>query len=112
MINSTIDKFTLIKDSIPLVQAIEYYGLHPIKKGKYYWIKCPFHNDKNPSLAIYEDSFHCFGCGAHGDVINFTAGLFNLDPIEAVYKLADDFNVPLPNGMTLTKKKRKKYSNV
>jgi DNA primase len=108
MINSTIDKFTLIKDSIPLVQAIEYYGLHPIKKGKYYWIKCPFHNDKNPSLAIYEDSFHCFGCGAHGDVIDFVARYFNLEPLEAVYRLAEDFNVPLPEEKRLTKKEKKK----
>lgn len=108
MINSTIDKFTLIKESIPLVHAIEYYGLHPVSKGKYHWIRCPFHNDKNPSLAIYEEAYHCFGCGAHGDVIDFVARYFNLEPIEAVYRLAEDFNVPLPKEKRLTKEEKKK----
>ncbi|HAA81538.1 MAG TPA: molecular chaperone [Thermoanaerobacter sp.] len=103
-----LDKFTVVKEEIPLLEAIEKYGFKPVKRGKYYFITCPFHPDKNPSMAIYKEAYHCFGCGAHGDVIDFTAGLFNLDPIEAVYKLADDFNVPLPNGRTLTKKEKKK----
>ncbi|MGH7211252.1 MAG: CHC2 zinc finger domain-containing protein, partial [Acetobacteraceae bacterium] len=30
---------------------------------------CPFHNEKTPSYYIYEDGYHCFGCGAHGDAI-------------------------------------------
>ena len=32
---------------------------------------CPFHNEKTPSFYVYEDGYHCFGCGAHGDAISF-----------------------------------------
>jgi len=44
------------------------------KSGKYYWGKCPFHADNNPSLKIdiERQSFKCFGCGESGDVIAFT----------------------------------------
>lgn len=36
---------------------------------------CPFHTDKTPSLVLYKDhTYHCFGCGAHGDVLDFVAG--------------------------------------
>ena len=34
---------------------------------------CPFHNEKTPSFYVYEDGYHCFGCGAHGDAIGFRA---------------------------------------
>lgn len=58
-------------------------------------------------MAIYEESFYCFGCGAHGDVIDFVARYFNLEPLEAVYRLAEDFNVPLPEERRLTKEEKK-----
>ncbi|EGO95039.1 CHC2 zinc finger domain-containing protein, partial [Acidiphilium sp. PM] len=32
---------------------------------------CPFHNEKSPSFYVYDDHYHCFGCGAHGDAISF-----------------------------------------
>ena len=53
---------------------------------------CPFHDDKNPSMKV-DQRFHCFGCGADGDVIDFTAKLFNLSPKEAAEKLAQDFGL-------------------
>ena len=53
---------------------------------------CPFHDDKNPSMKV-DQRFHCFGCGADGDVIDFTAKLFNLYPKEAAEKLAQDFGL-------------------
>ena len=54
---------------------------------------CPFHDDKNPSLRLNEEYFYCFGCGATGDVIDFTARLYNLSPKEAAEKLAQDFGL-------------------
>ena len=54
---------------------------------------CPFHNDKNPSMKLNEEYFYCFGCGATGDVIDFTAKLYNLSPKEAAEKLAQDFGL-------------------
>ena len=53
---------------------------------------CPFHDDKNPSMKV-DQRFHCFGCGADGDVIDFIAKLFNLSPKEAAEKLAQDFGL-------------------
>ena len=53
---------------------------------------CPFHDDKNPSMKV-DQRFHCFGCGKDGDVIDFTAKLFDLSPKEAAEKLAQDFGL-------------------
>ena len=53
---------------------------------------CPFHDDKHPSMKV-DRRFHCFGCQADGDVIDFTARLFGLSGKEAALKLAEDFSV-------------------
>ena len=53
---------------------------------------CPFHPDRNPSLKV-DERFHCFGCGADGDVIDYAAKLFHLTNIEAARKLAGDFEI-------------------
>ena len=49
---------------------------------------CPFHDDKHPSMKV-DRRFHCFGCQADGDVIDFTARLFGLSGKEAALKLAE-----------------------
>ena len=54
---------------------------------------CPFHDDRHPSLKLNEDYFYCFGCGATGDVTDFTARLYDLSPKEAAEKLAQDFGL-------------------
>ena len=65
------------------------------RKGRLYGGLCPFHSEKTPSFYVYPDtqSFYCFGCGADGDVIDFTARLYNLTPKEAAEKLAQDFGL-------------------
>ena len=55
-------------------------------------ICCPFHADRNPSMKV-DFRFHCFGCGADGDVIDFTAKLFQLSLRQAAEKLAIDFGL-------------------
>lgn len=56
-------------------------------------IICPFHPEKTPSLVIYpqNNSYHCFGCGKRGDVINFYAGVANLDYTVAMHELAFNY---------------------
>ena len=66
------------------------YGIE-VKRGG--MACCPFHDDRHPSLKLNEDYFYCFGCGATGDVIDFTARLYNLSPKEAAEKLAQDFGL-------------------
>lgn len=69
---------------------------------------CPFHNDRTPSMKLNEDYFYCFGCGAHGDVIDFVARLFHLPPAEAAKKLAEDFGVAEQKPSVLVRLKRGK----
>lgn len=55
--------------------------------------RCPFHPDKTPSMKINETYYYCFGCHSTGGVIDFTARLFNLSPLDAARKLALDFGI-------------------
>ncbi|GAB3259840.1 hypothetical protein GCM10027347_23730 [Larkinella harenae] len=54
---------------------------------------CPFHFEKTPSLVVYpqNNSYHCFGCGKHGDVIHFYAGVAGLDYTAAMHELAFNY---------------------
>lgn len=58
---------------------------------------CPFHNEKTPSFVVSEDKqiFTCFGCGATGDVIEFTQRYHNLDFQGAIEKLAKDYGIEI-----------------
>jgi len=59
---------------------------------------CPFHNEKSPSFTVSEDKgfYHCFGCGAHGDVIGFVMNSDGLDFRNAVEKLAAEAGLTVP----------------
>ena len=81
--------FEAVKQSITTRQAAEHYGIRVNRNGM---CVCPFHNDKNPSMKV-DKRFHCFGCQADGDVIDFAARLFGLNSKEAALKLAEDFSV-------------------
>lgn len=82
--------FEAVKQSVTPRQAAEHYGVKVNRNGM---VCCPFHQDKNPSMKIYKQRFHCFGCQATGDVIDFTSRLFGLSTREAAEKLAADFGV-------------------
>lgn len=85
--------FEAVKQSVTTWQAAESYGIRVNKNGM---AVCPFHRDKNPSMKV-DRRFHCFGCQADGDVIDFTAHLYNLKPKEAAEKLARDFSIHYEN---------------
>ena len=82
--------FEVVKQSVTVREAAELYGIE-VKRGG--MACCPFHDDRHPSLKLNEDYFYCFGCGATGDVIDFTARLYDLSPKEAAEKLAQDFGL-------------------
>lgn len=86
--------FQAVKNAVTARQAAEYYGLDVGTNGM---CRCPFHNDRNPSMKI-SDGFYCFGCGASGDVITFTSKMYGLKPYDAAKKLAADFNIPCDAG--------------
>ncbi len=82
--------FEVVKQSVAVREAAEMYG---IVVGRGGMACCPFHDDRHPSLKLNEDYFYCFGCGATGDVTDFTARLYDLSPKEAAEKLAQDFGL-------------------
>ncbi len=59
---------------------------------------CPFHGEKTPSFYVYDDHFHCFGCGVHGDVISFTMKAMHLPFMEAVESLAQEAGLEVPKA--------------
>ena len=81
--------FEAVKQSVSTRDAAAFYGIEVKRNGM---ACCPFHDDKNPSMKV-DQRFHCFGCGEDGDVIDFTAKLFDLSPKEAAEKLAQDFGL-------------------
>ena len=69
-----------------------------VRKGREYTACCPFHNEKTPSFTVNEAKgfYHCFGCGAHGDIIKFEMEANGLSFIDAVEKLAHKVGMQLP----------------
>lgn len=67
-------------------------------KGREWLGLCPFHHEKTPSFTVNEAKgfYHCFGCGAHGDIVKFEMDANNLPFIEAVRKLASKVGMELP----------------
>ena len=85
-----MNQFERVKAAVPLRQAAETYGLTVSRNGM---TCCPFHEDRHPSMKLNEDYFFCFGCGASGDVIDFTARLFGISLKDAAEKLTADFGI-------------------
>ena len=71
----------------------------PLRRaGREFHALCPFHKEKSPSFTVNDEKgfFHCFGCGAHGDVIGFTMDYEHLGYREAVEKLAGVAGLSIP----------------
>ena len=98
-----------LKDSLNIVDVIN--SLVPLKKtGKNHQACCPFHADNTPSFTVDEGKqfYHCFGCGAGGDVVKFIQDYFNLDFIEAAKFLGGESEDPAH----LTHKIKNRTANV
>jgi DNA primase len=91
------DLITRVRDSVDIVDLVS--GYVSLKKtGKNHTGLCPFHTEKTPSFSVNPDKqiFHCFGCGAGGDVFKFVELQEGLNFPEAVRKLADRSGIALP----------------
>ena len=86
-----------------LIETLAREGIE-LRRG---WGLCPFHADKHPSMKINRDrqTFHCFGCGAHGDVINFIQKLHNLDFKDALRYLGMKPGKPAPIDPKMRRKR-------
>ena len=93
----------IIKSQINMIDICRTYGFN-IQRGNF--ICCPFHNEKTPSLKLYDGNrgFYCFGCGEHGSVIDFVMRYFGLDFQSAISKLNDDFRLGLPIGKKIDRR--------
>ena len=101
-----------LKQNNDIVSTASKY-INLTRKGKTWWACCPFHFEKTPSFAIneIEQYYHCFGCGASGDVISFVSKYESLDFYDACKKLAEYANMELPayqNDENLIKIKKKR----
>lgn len=81
--------FEEVKAQVSARQIAEYYGYTVNRRG---FICCPFHSEKTPSMKV-DKRFHCFGCQADGDAIDFVANTHNIPAIEAAKKIAQDFGI-------------------
>lgn len=90
-----------IRSRSDIVDVISGY-LKLQKKGSNYVGVCPFHNDKNPSMSVNQprQMYHCFSCGAGGDVFKFVMDYENLTFPEAMKVLADRAGISLPEKDT------------
>ncbi len=79
-----------IRTANPLADKVREYGIELNQKG---YAGCPFHNEKTGSFKVYADgTYHCFGCGAHGDVIDFVARIENIGFNEACKRLGGELS--------------------
>ena len=106
-----------IKNRYNLVEYIDSKGLaHHKKNGNRFFLCCPFHQEKTPSLCVTDkgiDSFfHCFGCGASGDVISFYAKYEKISIGKAINKLGKgiDINIDLSSIVKMLDKEKSEDS--
>ncbi len=92
--------FEAVKAQVTPRMAAERYGLHVSRSGM---VRCLFHDDATPSMKLYDDHYHCFGCQATGDVIRMTAKLFGVPDAEAANRLAEDFGIQREKTSVLAK---------
>ncbi len=82
--------FETVKASVSVPETARAYGLIVTRHNM---TRCPFHDDRHPSLKLNPGFYFCFGCGTKGDVIDLVARLFDLSPYEAARKIAKDFDI-------------------
>ena len=94
--------FEAVKTNLTVRQVAEFYGMRPNRSGL---IRCIFHDEKTPSMKV-DKRYYCFGCHCTGDVIDFAAQLFRVEPVQAAIKLAEDFAISYEYARGSPKKKQ------
>lgn len=90
------ESLELLRSRIDLVEVLSPY-VKMQRAGAAHKALCPFHEEKSPSFVVQkgDSHYHCFGCGAHGDAIQFLMTHLRMSFAEAVESLADRFHVEL-----------------
>ncbi|MBJ7449297.1 MAG: DNA primase [Parachlamydiales bacterium] len=92
----TKESLELLRRRVDLTEVISSH-IELKRMGSSYKACCPFHEEKSPSFVVQkgDSHYHCFGCGAHGDAIQFLMQYLRMSFLEAVQSLAERFHVPL-----------------
>lgn len=82
--------FETIKANFDLIDTAKHYGIEVNRSG---FTSCLFHAERTPSMKLYHDHFHCFGCGKSGDVIALIAQRLNISQFDSAKVLMNDFHL-------------------
>lgn len=78
-----------IKERYSMTEILSRYGIVPNRSG---FVHCPFHKgDREPSMKVYKDSYHCFACGANGDIFDFVMRMDSVSFKEAFLSLGGSY---------------------
>lgn len=89
---TTKEKEDIVLRTVSIYDAMNAYS--PRKISSKGMCCCPIHNESHPSCKVYpNNSFHCFACGANGDVIGLVKSLYSIEYREALDKIAKDFGI-------------------
>ena len=99
-----------IKSMVSMPEMMEQYGFRLNKAG---FCKCPFHSERSASFKAYpgQRGYYCFGCGAHGSVIDFVMLYFGLSFKDALAKINEDFSIGLPIGERISLRQRREMEH-
>lgn len=99
-----------IKSRVSMPEMMWRYGFELDRSG---FCKCPLHSEKSGSFKAYPGSrgFYCFGCGAHGSVIDFVMQYFRLTFQDAIAKINTDFSLGLPIGERISLRQRREMEH-
>ena len=92
----------IIKERVTTLDMMAHAGIQADRRGM---AVCPFHGDRDASLKVYRDprrGWHCYGCHAGGDVIDFSMRLYGVGFREAVSRINEEFALGLPIGEPMT----------
>ena len=100
-----MDYASEIKSMVSMPEMMRHYGFELDRSG---FCKCPLHSEKSGSFKAYPGNrgFSCFGCGAHGSVIDFVMLYFGLSFKDSLAKINEDFSLGLPIGKKLDRRKQ------
>ena len=97
----------IIKERVTTLDMMAHAGIQADRRGM---AVCPFHGDRDASLKVYRDprrGWHCYGCHAGGDVIDFAMRLYDIGFREAVSRINEEFALGLPIGEPMTGAQRR-----
>ena len=100
MTNSLEELISQIKDRLDIVDVVSQQVVLK-KSGNHYWGLCPFHKEKTPSFSVNPQLgiYKCFGCGEGGDALSFIMKTKNIEFMDLVKELAEEFGLEMPKNL-------------